>query len=239
MDALKWIAGALGLTALAGAARSKEAGGAARAKEAGFGFEKRDSAHGILTPGRQDSYERAMRQKGTKEQFYAFAELFDGAGLPEHARTLRARGDSRTADAATHERRREVIRKAYKSRDPMKVEEIAHIAETSLGMTLTAEKLREYAKGLREANSLSVTRNPSVGVGEEIEGPRVVGDGGTLASVTRMAGESKLCNGMGAECLVHSTGGNCTTSAKDVSAPPPVEEMPEQDDPFKRQGNSF
>jgi len=59
----------------------------------------------------------------------------------------------------------------------------------------------------------------------------VTGDGETVASRTQMAGE---CNGMGAECIVHSTGGGCTVGKSEAAIPPPPEDLPQQDDFFKR-----
>jgi hypothetical protein len=200
-----------------------------------------DAAHGVLTPGRKDAYERAMRQRGTKAQFYQFADQFEKYGLPLQARTLRARGDARVADKATHDARRGVIRSAFLSRDPMKVEEIAHVAETKLGMTESASRLRDYAKGLREAAALSRPTVPFAGDGSFPIPPdvSVTGDGGTLASKTQLHGESAFglegphsssgklhtC-AAGAECLVHTTGGGCSVGAKDEGSPPPVDDKP-------------
>lgn len=206
-----------------------------------------DASHGVLTPGRKDAYERAMRQRGTKAQFYQFADQFEKFGLPLQARTLRARGDARVADKATHDKRREVIRAAFLSRDPMKAEEIAHIAETKLGMTESASRLRDYAKGLREAATLSRPTPPvggegGVEAGAETPSPYVTGDGGNLASVTRLHGESAASGfglegphssagklhtcSAGAECLVHTTGGGCSVGGKDDAPPPPVDDKP-------------
>jgi hypothetical protein len=195
-----------------------------------------DPAFGVLTPGRKDAYERAMRQKATRAQFHQFADQFEKYGLPIQAKYLRARGDSRVADKATFDQRREVIKRAFQSQDPMQVEEIAHVAETKLGMTESAGRLRDYAKGLREKAALS---RPLAGA--ETPAPYVTGDGGTLASVTRLHGESEAGFGLegphssagklhtcsaGAECLVHTTGGSCSVGAKDESPPPPVDEAP-------------
>lgn len=239
-----WVLGALGLTA------------AVKAKKSGVFGAERGADHGILTPGRKDLYERAMRFKGTPEQFHAAAEEFDRYGLPIQAKLLRARGDARKADNATWKKRREVIRAALNTKDPYKAEEIAHIAETQLGMTDVAMRVREYARGLREAASLPIHHARPYGMHGEPAQDRynppdpqvaepgtvdVKGDGQVHASATQMAGEPlSACGGPGGgcrfgahgECLVHTTGGDCAMGAKDVTPPPPVEAVAQPEDAF-------
>ena len=316
MDPLLWVLGLCGVGVAA-----KASGGAS----ASFGA---DAAHGVLTPGRKDLYERAMRAKGRPDQYAKLADEFDRSGLPVHARTLRARGEGRKASPAIMQARREAVRRAFQSRDPMKVEQFAEIAERDLGMTITAERLREYAKGLRDANvvrhssemgadySLSPTGAPAFitpplplegglphaidpaypnapipngaplnpdgsyhvhtaecqlgtcaampqaplyaevpGMGDPslVQGPMgppyvtvdpyvaepctvaITGDGGTLASSTQMAGERVAgCNGMGADCLVHSTGGGCSVGRSEVEVPPPAADQREDGGFFNR-----
>ena len=230
MSPLAWVLTALGV-------------GAAAKASGKFGAET-DFARGILTPGRKDFYERAMRNKGTREEFEKAADLFEKYGLPTHAKMLRARGAARLADEATHQKRREVIRKAFQSHDPMAIERIAEVAESKLGMTVSAAGLRERAKGLREAAALHSAPN----VGLEVPGggdpyvaePNTVaitGDGGNLASSTQMAGESSgsPCQlNAGGECLVHSTGGGCSVGQAEHVIPPALSEVATQEDPFKR-----
>ena len=60
----------------------------------------------------------------------------------------------RSADKPTLEARKEAIRTLLKSRDPTLVDKGADACE-KLGMTIAAGKLRLYAQGLRDANSVT------------------------------------------------------------------------------------
>ncbi len=243
MDPMIWILGAIGVTALAKSRKKPNAGG-----ESSFGAEG-GAPHGILTPGRQDMFERAMRQVAAPEKYEELAGHFDTMGLPVQARYLRLRAQGRRADSQTVEARRKVVRQALRSDDPAKIEEIAKIAEERLGMTIAAEKLREVATGLRHKATLAIAQGaqgtqPGCETGDlpdtheptvpgypyvaEDDTVTVTGAGGTLASHTQLAGETdyvpverRPCHlDAGGECLVHSTSGGCAVGSTDKVTPP-------------------
>jgi hypothetical protein len=105
--------------------------------------------YGVLTPARKDFFEKAMREKKSPEAFRACADQFDAVGLALQAKLLRARADSRAASRETIEQRRMVVRQVFLSTDPKLVREGAAICD-SLGMTATAERMREYASRLEK-----------------------------------------------------------------------------------------
>lgn len=214
-DPVTWILGAIGVAAGAKALSSSRGHGRT---DASMGAERMPN-RGVLTPGRKEKFEAWMRSRGTPEDFYRASELFDRAGLPTHAKMLRARGDLRKASPETHRKHQEVIRAAISSGDPFKMEKIAEVAEEHFGMTISARKLREHARGVRQKMALQA--------GGEVGDFAVKGDGGNLASNTTMAGEQ--------ECAVTTTGGACAIGAKDDTAvPPPIAEVPMPPDPFAR-----
>ena len=205
MDWAKWVLGLVGIGAVASAGKEKAPG-------ADFGYDPGGSGDGpvamkgTLTPAREALFRRAMHERKSPEAFEGLALQYDRMGLPVEAKMLRARGKARTADQATHEARRKVIRRLMDSRDPAQVERGADICERDLGMTVAAGHLRDYARGLRQAAALSpggetldAHGHPLTGPGSEGHGPRT-GSHGPAA---------------GAECLVHRTSGSCLVEAPD------------------------
>ena len=183
-----------------------------------------DPAHGVLTPARKDFYERSIAGQFTPAQYEALAQQFDAAGLPIQAKYLRARGNGRRGGREAIQKRREIYKKTMTLRDPLKVEQIAHIAREDLAHFKTAAQLEEYARGLREAATLGVNHAPNVrnmasphtAVHGETNEPLVRGDGGSLAS---LGGHSDAHIGADG-CLVESPGGGCAVGEKEDARDP-------------------
>jgi len=149
-DPLMWLMGLFGVGAAVRAKKDAEQPGA------DFGKDAESVPHyGILTPARQDFYERAMLETKSPQAFRILADDFEKVGLKEEAKTLRARGDSRAAGLDVHEKRRVIVAQCLDSGDPMVCEEGADICE-KLGMTLAARELRNFATGLREQQTLAL-----------------------------------------------------------------------------------
>ncbi len=151
MDPLMWIAKLFGAGAIG---TPREQPGADFGKDAQEDQEKIPH-YGILTPPRQDFYERAMLETKSPQAFRELADDFEKVGLKEEAKQLRARADSRAAGLDIHQKRREIVAKCMDSEDPLTCEEGADICE-QLGMTLAARELRAYATGLREKAELAL-----------------------------------------------------------------------------------
>ena len=115
--------------------------------------------YGILTPQRQEFYERAMLETKSPQAFRELADDFEKVGLKEEAKQLRARGDSRAAGLDIHEKRRVIVGQCMDSEDPLTCEEGADICE-QLGMTVAAKELRAFATGLRERAELALKNQP-------------------------------------------------------------------------------
>jgi hypothetical protein len=148
-----WVLGIFGAGAALRSKKEKEQPGA------DFGKDAEGVPHyGILTPARQDFYERAMLETKSPQAFKDLADQFEKVGLKEEAKTLRARADSRAAGIDVHEKRRQIIAQCLDSGDPMVCEEGADICE-KLGMTIAARELRNFATGLRERATLALTSN--------------------------------------------------------------------------------
>jgi len=230
-DIGKWILGAIGVTSLAsaGGTRGVLGPGGARSPSAGadFGFEGDLPMRGVLTPAREALFRRAMHERKSPEAFEGLAVMFEKLDLPIEAKMLRARGRARAADAATHEKRREVIRKLMQSKDPVQVERGADICERDLGMTAAAGHLRDYARGLRQAEELSRrTGRPLTGPGGP-DGPAIGGSDPAYGPRLDASGE----------CLIHrGTGsGGCLMETPDTSQEiPDVSDAPSEEGAFNR-----
>jgi hypothetical protein len=164
-------------------------------------------------------------------------------GLPVEAKMLRARGKARSADQATHEKRRQVIRRLMDSRDPVQVERGADICEKDLGMTVAAGHLRDYARGLRQAAGLSsaatssdpvLTRTPS-GVQQHL---RTAPGGETLDAHGRpLTGPGLEAGG---ECLIHRTSGDCLVEAPDEDKETPAtSDLPDNTHDYDRSAGAM
>ena len=226
MDWAKWAMSLVGIGAVASAGKDKPAG-------ADFGYDPGTSEaapvamKGTLTPAREALFRRAMHERKSPEAFEGLAAQYDRMGLPVEAKMLRARGKARSADQATHEKRRQVIRRLMDSRDPVQVERGADICEKDLGMTVAAGHLRDYAKGLRQAAALApldpvlMRRTPPGG-----DSPGLDAHGRPLTGPGLEAG---------GECLIHRTGGDCLVEAPDEDKETPnISEAPDQTHDFDR-----
>jgi hypothetical protein len=189
---------------------------------------------GVMTPARQDYFERSMRLKAPREHFEKIASIFDKQGLGVEAEMLRRRGRAREAAPEVHDKRREVIRKAFESGDPDVMERVADVAETKLGMTISAGKLREVALGIRQARGVAQGDGSAHGEGASfgMDGPLggAPGFGGSPGATEGTNGKwLKPCPlNAGGECIVHGVGG-CVVEAKSGAIPPPVESVMNDD----------
>jgi len=105
---------------------------------------------GVLTVERREKYEAAL--DSTDETIIlTLAVEFDKMGLKKEARILRRRVAQRRLPEPVKQARREVFKRAFKSRKPQAVMKLA-IAFEKDGAIDAASKLRMYAETLTEAN---------------------------------------------------------------------------------------
>jgi len=103
-----------------------------------------------MTPERKKIFEQAMKSLKEPEKLNTLADAFEKEGLKDEATQLRKRAKLRALPPDTQVARREAMKKALASKDPVAVEKVAAAFDKE-GATGAAAKLRQYAAGLRHA----------------------------------------------------------------------------------------
>jgi len=103
---------------------------------------------GQMTPDRTIVFETALSKLKDPAKLETLAASFEGEGLHAHAEVLRKRAALRRLPTETKQARREAMRKALASKNPDAVQTVAD-AFRNEGTTGTADRLDEYAEGLR------------------------------------------------------------------------------------------
>ena len=126
-----------------------------------------DSKFGVMTPERNHLYQSALKSKVlSPTQLEKLATAFEEQGLKAEGSLLRKRAKLRSMSPDEKEARKDVFRRALKSKDPNAVERVANIYEAQ-GATGSAKTLRMVAIGLRNARDVSpvnVTPEPETEV---------------------------------------------------------------------------
>jgi len=86
----------------------------------------------------------------TSAKLHELANVFDSQGLPKHAEILRKRAVMRDRPDSLKAQYRAAFRRAMNAKDPLVVRALATAFEAQ-GLTLNAQKLRDYAVGLDAA----------------------------------------------------------------------------------------
>lgn len=105
-----------------------------------------------MTPQRKQIYEAALATLKSPEKLRTLADAFEKEGLKDEATMLRKRALLREMPPEQRERRQAIMAKAFKSKDPAKVEKIAKAFEKE-GATGAAKNLRNYGKALSKSKA--------------------------------------------------------------------------------------
>ena len=115
--------------------------------------------HGVLTPARELVYKAMMGAQHDVNKIREVAAAFERQGLKKYAERLYRKADSADAPPEVKEARKETFRKAMSSVNVAAIEKVADAFEEE-GIQVSAEKLREYARGLRAKEKITTTESP-------------------------------------------------------------------------------